>query len=189
MNRTKRRIFETSIDLFAKKGYDATSIEEITSVVGIAKGTLYYHFSSKEEILDFLIDEGLKLLEHSLEIKIKKANSFEEKIYEILCVELKVVDRYENLINLIVKELCGNEKRNIRCRQGVYECVNVIEKVLIKAEENNEIVSCNPRYIAYEIFGIICSSTILKYENNGKIDIKDLASKYSTAIISGLKNR
>ena len=50
MNKTKRKIFEASMKLFAEKGYDATSVEEITSVVGVAKGTLYYHFSSKEEI-------------------------------------------------------------------------------------------------------------------------------------------
>lgn len=50
MNKTKRKIFETSMKLFAEKGYDATSIEEITATVGVAKGTLYYHFSSKEEI-------------------------------------------------------------------------------------------------------------------------------------------
>ena len=48
MNKTKRKIFETSMKLFAEKGYDATSIEEITATVGVAKGTLYYHFSSKE---------------------------------------------------------------------------------------------------------------------------------------------
>ena len=34
MNRTKRKIFETSMKLFSEKGYDATSIEEITAVVG-----------------------------------------------------------------------------------------------------------------------------------------------------------
>ena len=95
MNRTKRKIFETSMDLFAKKGYDSTSIEEITSVVGIAKGTLYYHFSSKGEILDFLIVEGLKLLEHSLEIKTRNLETIKEKIDAILLVELKVVDKYE----------------------------------------------------------------------------------------------
>ena len=55
MNKTKRKIFETSMKLFAKKGYDATSIEEITATVGVAKGTLYYHFSSKEEIFNFLV--------------------------------------------------------------------------------------------------------------------------------------
>ena len=60
MNKTKRKIFETSMRLFAEKGYDATSIEDITETVGVAKGTLYYHFTSKEEIFDFLI--GLKAL-------------------------------------------------------------------------------------------------------------------------------
>ena len=69
MNKTKRKIFETSMKLFAEKGYDATSIEEITSVVGVAKGTLYYHFSSKEEIFEFLVEEGVKLLKNSIEIK------------------------------------------------------------------------------------------------------------------------
>ena len=44
MNKTKRKIFETSMELFAKKGYEATSIEEITSIIIVAKGTLYYQF-------------------------------------------------------------------------------------------------------------------------------------------------
>ena len=55
MNKTKRKIFEASMKLFAEKGYDATSVEEITATVGVAKGTLYYHFSSKEEIYNFLL--------------------------------------------------------------------------------------------------------------------------------------
>lgn len=69
MNRTKRKIFETSMRLFAEKGYDGTSIEDITSTVGVAKGTLYYHFSSKEEIFNFLIEEGMNLLKNSINIK------------------------------------------------------------------------------------------------------------------------
>lgn len=71
MNKTKRKIFETSMKLFAEKGYDATSIEEITANVGVAKGTLYYHFSSKEEIFQFLIEEGVKLLKTVLKLKLK----------------------------------------------------------------------------------------------------------------------
>ena len=69
MNKTKRKIFETSMKLFAEKGYDATSIEEITATVGVAKGTLYYHFGSKEEIFNFIIEEGMKLLKNSIDIK------------------------------------------------------------------------------------------------------------------------
>ena len=46
MHKTKRAIFEKAMQLFADKGYNDTSIEEITAVAGIAKGTFYYHFSS-----------------------------------------------------------------------------------------------------------------------------------------------
>ena len=80
MNRTKRKIFETSMRLFSEKGYDATSIEEITAVVGVAKGTLYYHFSSKEEIFNFLVEEGMKLLKNSIEIKNQKCYTTVEKL-------------------------------------------------------------------------------------------------------------
>ena len=76
MNKTKRKIFETSMKLFAEKGYEATSIEEITATVGVAKGTLYYHFSSKEEIFNFLIEEGIKLLQNSIDIKTAKHNNY-----------------------------------------------------------------------------------------------------------------
>ena len=53
MNKTKRKIFETSMKLFAEKGYDATSIEDITATVGVAKERLYYHFLVKKKYLIF----------------------------------------------------------------------------------------------------------------------------------------
>ena len=37
MNRTKRKIFNVAMKLFSEKGYDATSVEEITAITGIAK--------------------------------------------------------------------------------------------------------------------------------------------------------
>ena len=97
MNKTKRKIFETSMDLFAKKGYDATSIEEITATVGVAKGTLYYHFSSKEEIFKFLVEEGVKLLKNSILIKTSKLEKSLDKIRAIVLIQIKVLVKYEIL--------------------------------------------------------------------------------------------
>lgn len=186
MNRTKRRIFQISMDLFAKKGYDATSIEEITSIVGIAKGTLYYHFSSKEQILEFLISEGMQLLKHSIELKVKMADTFEDKIRAIVLVEVKVVDRYENLINLIMNEFCGDSKRNEMCRRAVYECVNVIEDVLNDGVDKGYLKRCDTQDIAFEIFGTICSGVMLRYKNDKNIDIVQTAKKYSDIILKGI---
>ncbi len=98
MNKTKRKIFETSMKLFAQKGYDATSIEEITATVGVAKGTLYYHFSSKEEIFNFLIEEGIKLLQNSVEIKTAKLDNYIDKIRAIVLIQIKIVAKMRTLL-------------------------------------------------------------------------------------------
>ena len=52
----KKEILDAAEELFTVKGYDNTSTTEILERVGIARGTMYYHFKSKEEILDALID-------------------------------------------------------------------------------------------------------------------------------------
>lgn len=49
-------IINTSCNLFMEKGYSNVSVNEICSACSITKPTLYYHFKSKEDILDAMID-------------------------------------------------------------------------------------------------------------------------------------
>lgn len=51
----KNEILDISEELFAKNGFDYTSTNDILNKAGIARGTLYYYFKSKEEILDSVI--------------------------------------------------------------------------------------------------------------------------------------
>ena len=51
----RQEILMTAKKLFIKKGYDKTSVNDILKVVDIAKGTFYYYFSSKEEVLEAII--------------------------------------------------------------------------------------------------------------------------------------
>ena len=128
MNKTKRKIFETSMKLFAEKGYEATSIEEITATVGVAKGTLYYHFSSKEEIFNFLIEEGMKLLQNSIDIKTAKFPNYIDKIKAIVLIQIKIVFKYEDLIKILLSQFWGNETRNITCKKYILSYISKIEK-------------------------------------------------------------
>src|SRR5438045_5921847 len=52
------RILSTSLDLFAVKGYDATSVREICEAAGITKPTLYHFYGSKEGVLNALVTSG-----------------------------------------------------------------------------------------------------------------------------------
>ena len=139
MNKTKRKIFETSMKLFAEKGYDATSIEEITATVGVAKGTLYYHFSSKEEIFNFLIEEGIKLLQNSIYIKTSKYTNYIDKIKAIVLIEIKIVQKYENLITILLSQFYGKESRNQKCQMHVYEYIEQIEQIVREGINKGEI--------------------------------------------------
>ncbi len=51
----RNEILDASEKLFIQQGFDQTSTSDILQEVGIARGTLYYHFASKEEILDGII--------------------------------------------------------------------------------------------------------------------------------------
>jgi AcrR family transcriptional regulator len=51
----KNEILDVATKLFLEKGYEQTTISDILNVAGIAKGSLYYHYKSKEDVLDDII--------------------------------------------------------------------------------------------------------------------------------------
>lgn len=55
----RNEILDVAERLFCTKGYDNTSTNDILAEIGIARGTLYYHFKNKEDILDAMIDRIL----------------------------------------------------------------------------------------------------------------------------------
>ncbi len=55
----KERILRASIELFSKKGFDATSVTEIAQSAEVTKALIYYYFRSKEEIMDSLVQSLL----------------------------------------------------------------------------------------------------------------------------------
>ena len=187
MNKTKRKIFETSMKLFAEKGYDATSIEDITATVGVAKGTLYYHFSSKEEIFNFLIEEGIKLLQNSVDIKTAKRNNYIDKIKAIVLIQIKIVAKYEDIITIILGQFWGNEERHKKCQSLVYEYIGQIEKIVQQGIEKGEIKNGDTRAIASEIYGLICSTLVYKKREKENMDIMKLYNEYENTVINGLR--
>jgi len=187
MNKTKRKIFETSMKLFAEKGYEATSIEEITATVGVAKGTLYYHFSSKEEIFNFLVEEGIKLLQNSIDIKTSKRSNYIDKIKAIVLIQIKIVSKYEDIITILLSQFWGNEDRNKKCQTHVYNYISKIEKIVLEGIEKNEIKNGDSRAIASEIYGLICSTLIYKKREGNDMDIMKLYHEYENTVINGLR--
>lgn len=186
MNKTKRKIFETSMKLFAEKGYDATSIEEITATVGVAKGTLYYHFSSKEEIFNFLVEEGMKLLKNSIEIKTSKFDNAIDKIRAIILIEIKVLAKYEHIITIILSQFWGTGTRNIACKSYVLDYIKTVENIIEEGMKKGELPQGNTKILASTIFSLTYSILVYKAQNEKSLDIQELYSEYQNVIIKGL---
>ncbi len=186
MNKTKRKIFETSMQLFADKGYDATSIEEITATVGVAKGTLYYHFSSKEEIFNFLVDEGVKLLKNSISIKTDKMTNSLDKVRAIVLIQIKILFKYENFMTIILSKIWGNDERSKLCKKYVFEYIQMIEDIVKEGIVKKEIVNKDANVIASGIFGFTCSSFIYKMRHE-EVNVQELFSEIDNLFLKKLK--
>lgn len=69
----RNEILDAAEKLFGEKGFDGTSTNDILDEVGIARGTLYYHFKSKEDILDAMIERMTgRLIQKAAEIASQK---------------------------------------------------------------------------------------------------------------------
>jgi AcrR family transcriptional regulator len=81
----KETIMEQSIQLFAQKGFKETSIQDIMNELNVTKGTFYYYFKNKEELLmDIHLQYIDRLLENQEAILADDTKSYQEKLYDII---------------------------------------------------------------------------------------------------------
>jgi len=107
---TKRKILEVSEKLFSEQGYDKTSIEEIAKSVGINKATIYFHFKSKNEIMNTLFKTLIEELNERLRPSVKEDMSNIE-LTEKLRMEIEFVSQHEKIMTVMLMESLkkGNE--------------------------------------------------------------------------------
>lgn len=63
----KQEILQTAEDLFCKKGYEETSVQDILDILHTSKGSFYHHFESKEYLLEAMCDRRAMLIAHQAE--------------------------------------------------------------------------------------------------------------------------
>ncbi len=81
----KNEILDIVEHLFNEKGYAKTTVDDILKESGIAKGTLYYHFKSKEDILSAMIERQIERRKQSIrQIAEDKTISAAEKLFQVI---------------------------------------------------------------------------------------------------------
>ncbi|PWA09754.1 TetR/AcrR family transcriptional regulator [Pueribacillus theae] len=96
----KNEILDAAEKLFTTKGYSNTTINDILQMVGIAKGTFYHYFQSKEEVMDEVvmrfIDKGVEAAKLIASDPNLKAH---EKIFQIIMAQSPDVTQKEQMID------------------------------------------------------------------------------------------
>lgn len=97
-------ILDSAVNLFAQKGYHDVTMEEIAEKVGVAKGTLYLYFSSKDELYWGILERGLHELFAGLEQEAQRLIPPEEKLRAILALILRHSRENFQFYRLILRE-------------------------------------------------------------------------------------
>ncbi len=104
MNDKKQKIIDVALELFLKNGFNGTSVEVITSAAGIAKGSFYTYFSSKEELLNEIVSDTILGIENDLSVELNKENDPVLSIKKFLDINKQLAEKYVPGILLALKE-------------------------------------------------------------------------------------
>ncbi|CAL9416387.1 HTH-type transcriptional regulator BetI [Streptomyces sp. enrichment culture] len=141
---TRQKLYEAAVTLIAEQGFSATTVDEIAERAGVAKGTVYYNFASKNDLFEELLRHGVGLLTASLreaaESTEARGGSRVEALDAMIRAGLVFIDRYPAFTQLYVAELW----RTNRAWQSTLmvvrqEAVAVVETVLAEGVERGEL--------------------------------------------------
>ena len=142
----KKELLKIAYDMFLTQGYENTRVDEIIEKANIAKGTYYYHFQSKEqmleEVIDMMIDNEAKMAKQVIGMDISvpqkivgiltsiKPTEAEQPIKNTLFQPENVLMHHKvrkKLIDVLIPLL--SEVINEGVNEGIFECENIPERV------------------------------------------------------------
>ncbi|MFJ6939933.1 ScbR family autoregulator-binding transcription factor [Streptomyces sp. NPDC101132] len=131
--RTRRAILEAAAAVFDERGYEAATISDILSRAGVTKGALYFHFSSKQELAQGVLDEQFG------EAGVPPRAS---KLQELVDVALVLAYRMkrEPMLSAGARLSLGPDMREIFGGGSVPGWIEFTEQLLVQAKEQGELL-------------------------------------------------
>jgi AcrR family transcriptional regulator len=101
---TRERIFKAAVHLFHERGFEATTIDEITERADVAKGTFFNYFPKKESVLGYLSETQLAEAEESAAALLASHKPARRKLIELLQRIASVYEEEPELSRFVVRE-------------------------------------------------------------------------------------
>lgn len=179
----RNEIINTAEMLFHTKGYEKCTVNDILKEVGIAKGTFYYYFKSKEEVMDAIVSKYKEIITSRAEKILKKDDiSSDEKLMYVF-MAMRITD---NVDSDMLNELHKTENVLLHQKtlnQIVVAIAPILEKIIEEGIEK-KVWSCKYPLQYMQIF--LAASLTITDEGIFEVDA-DSQMKVMVALISMLE--
>lgn len=179
----------TAAKLFEAKGYHETSVDDIAKAAGLTKGGLYYHISSKEDLLFLIQEDLLSTIIAGMKKALAGKKTATEKLRTLICTYLdqQGANREKIAILFYEEKVQMPEDKAERIRQKRRGYISFIREIVqdgIKSGEFRQ--DLDSQIAAYGILGM-CFWTFLWYRPDGRLTPEQIGDIYAEMAISALK--
>lgn len=154
--KTRQAILHSAANLFRKKGFEETSIEELARVVGIGKGTIYGYFQTKSDILKELWENKLERLHEELTTNADKRIPVSQQMVRIYLSEFNQITQSREFSRLFMQQTTIPRDVHVEKHLASEDKYSkLIFTLLKKAQERGELrKDIDPFYITNHFYGL-----------------------------------
>ncbi|HEY6730216.1 MAG TPA: TetR/AcrR family transcriptional regulator [Solirubrobacterales bacterium] len=181
----RREVIATAAQLFAERGYDGTSISELTEATGLAAGGLYHYIEGKDDLLIAICDELLEpLLDQAQEIVATEAPPVEQ-LRELVraWVTHVVAHRHHMLVFTQERQAIERERRWRRVRSQRKEFEQILDDVLSRGETDGSMTFADRRLSLLALLGMV-NYTAQWVRPSGRLCAEEIAAGYCAMVLS-----
>ncbi len=154
---TKEAILKAAVDLFRRKGYMNTSMDDIAEEVGLTKGGLYHHIEKKEDLLTAIHDEVLDAFFSRVRLAIKDETDPIGKLGNWVQAHVSIIKEYQAHSKVFFTELDNIPEDKLR---GVLKrrdlAMNMLREILVSGIAAGQFKKdIDPTIVSLLIFGMI----------------------------------
>lgn len=182
----RREVVATAAKLFAERGYDATSMSELTEATGLAAGGLYHYIEGKDDLLIAICDELLEpLLEQAREIVAAGAPPVDQ-LRELLAAWVAHVVAHRHHMLVFTQERQAIERqrrwRHVRSQRKAFE--QILDDLLARGEADGSMTFADRRLSLLALLGMV-NYTPQWVRPAGRLSPAEIAAGYCEIVLAG----
>ncbi len=174
---TKRRLFDATVELVGVRGYENTSIDDIVERAGLAKGTVYYHFTGKAELMDAVIkDHSSWLTETFKAIEDACSDEPQEAIERLVGALLEFLTKESAYSRLLMSEVWRDDRPWYETLSRTrHESVDTICRVVRSGVDRGEFrADVDPDFAGYALYGMTAFCAVDRLTHDSGRSYEDL---------------